>query len=472
MLYQKLVEEHISEPGVILSYENQSLTMLQVHKVVMGILSAFQARGLMIGDRVLVTDVNPMGTALTLLACLAGGFVCVPISHRLDKLTQSEIIRVCRPALIINDTPEEIALTSLPERRILEKETLVYILFTSGSEGVPKGVTASQKQVSFCCQAISERLCLCHTDRILCTLPLSFDYGLYQVFLSFWNRAALFLDTGDTIQRIPYLLNHYKITIFPAVPTALSILSRTGLLYRCRFPCLRTITFTGEVLPIPLIQTLYALFPLVEIIPMYGLTECKRVSIMPPGKKNMVLAGSCGLPLDGVSVYLERKNQKNGIGQLVVEGENVMEGYWGLLGKDGETFFHCAETGKYCVRTGDLFRIGQGGFLFFYGRISDILKIRGHRISGTWLESRLMTGTTSEIAAVGVTSSLTGEYSALLVSTDNPTEVESARIRAELRKLPEYVKDIPLFFLDKPLPKTPNGKIDRKMVKQIVEAML
>lgn len=120
----------------------------------------------------------------------------------------------------------------------------------------------------------------------LVTTPIKiFDYGMYQVFLALFSGATLFLDASGVLQRIPYLIRLWKITVFPTIPTAAQLLMRLGLFCKDTFGTLRSVTFTGEVLPVPLIQRLRQCLPEVRIVPMYGLTECKQVSVMPPGRE-------------------------------------------------------------------------------------------------------------------------------------------------------------------------------------------
>lgn len=119
---------------------------------------------------------------------------------------------------------------------------------------------------------------------------------------------------------------------------------------------------------------------------MYGMTECKRVAVMPADRTDKVMAGSCGLPLDGVKVWLVNKEEETGIGELAVEGPNVMEGYWGIRDEDSGVFESDRETGRRRVYTGDLFRIDSEGFLYFCGRRNGIIKIRGYRVNGFRIE--------------------------------------------------------------------------------------
>ena len=221
--------------------------------------------------------------------------IFVPVNQRLDQESKEYIIRDCKPALILEASDgcmctgggvhakmkaavsikecayeragaaaDEYAYVGegisradiMAERKMCQEDTLAYILYTSGTEGKSKGVVASQKQILFCSTAINQRLCNTAEDRILCCLPLSFDYGLYQVFLAFLSGARLYLAMGDVIQRIPYLLRHWEITAFPTIPSVANIMMKTGMLRDEDYPKLRYFTFTGEILQVSLIRSL------------------------------------------------------------------------------------------------------------------------------------------------------------------------------------------------------------------------
>lgn len=121
------------------------------------------------------------------------------------------VVKSCSPALILDGSADPEAETAWDEDACIEdrkqypEDTLVYIIYTSGTEGTPKGVCGSQKQILFCSDAINRRLGNNPEDRILCSLPLTFDYGLYQIFLAFLSGAQLYLSSGEVLQRIPYL---------------------------------------------------------------------------------------------------------------------------------------------------------------------------------------------------------------------------------------------------------------------------
>lgn len=470
MLYHRLIEQHLDDPREILFDDSRTYTFCQLHEAVLRHCAAFQSQGLKSGDRILVSDKDPVKLVLTLLTCIAGGYICVPFSHNLDSNTRMAVIQSCQPAMIIEDTLPE-ALPNGPPRTLRGEETMVYILFTSGSTGEPKGVVASQKQILFCCDGIGRRLKINSQDRILCALPLSFDYGMYQVFLALFNRSVLFLDASSIVQRIPYLLKRWNITILPTIPTVASLLLQMNMLRAENTPALRCITFTGEVLPVSLIKRMRFCLPSVQIIPMYGLTECKRVSVMPYGFEDKVLAGSCGLPLDGITVHIEHIDTETGIGELVVEGDNVMEGYWGALEEDSAPFFVNDTSGKRGLRTGDLFRIDNEGFLYFCARANDILKIRGYRVNSVWLEEQFHScpGILA-VVAVGIPDKVFGEQVAVFVQI--AFGAPHKPILDWRKRLPSYLRDVKIVFMTDSIPKNQNGKTDRQVLRRMLEENL
>lgn len=460
MLYRKLIEEHLKDTGIILSDGRRELTFSQIHGLVSAYCAYFDQKGVAYGERVIVKNMDPIETILILLACIASGRIFVPMEPDITDEERRYRIQDCAPALILEELvcfPEEEAYLS--DRKLQGKDTLVYILYTSGSTGVPRGVVASQKQILFCIETIEERLCHTEDDRILCSLPLSFDYGLYQVFLALSSGARLYVTGSILLQRIPYLLKKWKITGFPTISSVANLMERTGLLRNTDGFCLRYITFTGELLPVSLLQSLQDVLPETRLIPMYGLTECKRVSVMPWGRTDKALQGSCGLPLRDVRVWLENVNPKTQMGELVVEGPNVMEGYWNISDAENDVFFTNMETGKRCVRTKDLFRIDEEGFLYFCGRANRMLKIRGRRVSAAYLELQIgILPDIIEIAVINGWDDSIGEIPVIYVYT-LCTETEQ-QIQKRMAKFPAYLQKYTLNVWRKPLPRNRNGKID------------
>lgn len=466
MLYQKLIENHLGQNKCILSDGKNCLTYEQIHDTVKHIARHLKNQGLQKGDRVLIINHNSLETALLVLGCLAEGYVFV-LAHEDDSELELENLRQDCDARCIIDKPGIFFYPDISHwtRTLCNANDCCYILYTSGSSGKSKGIVACQKQVSFCIEAILERLQYGPEDRVMCCLPLAFDYGLYQLFLSLKSEAQLFLAPTNHIQRVTVWLLSHRITIFPAMATIINLLFTSRILNQENLRFLRMITFTGEELPLQLLEKLKKLCPNILLIPMYGLSECKRVSILPLNREDKMWAGSCGIPLDHVRVYLENKNPETGIGELIVEGPNVMEGYWKDPEETAKVFGFDTFTGCRYVRTGDLFRIDEEGFLFFCGRKSRMIKTMGYRFFPQELEKRVsqVKGIT-ECRVVGIPHQVYGEQICICIYPENQEIFPEVAEAADF--LPLYLKTYRIWLWNQPLPKNKNGKIDDKEIRR------
>lgn len=465
MLYEALIERHLSEQKIILTDEKRTYTYAQLHKGAMGFLAYLRQNGVRSGDRVMIRNRGDGRTTEAILACLAGGMIFVLISGIHGRAESADRMKDCAPSLLLDPHTVNAADAEAGEqweRARIPASAGAYILYTSGSAGRKKGVYACHKQIIFCCKSILARLGYRESDKVLCALPLEFDYGLYQIFLSLWSRAQIFLVQTRMMQMIPRYLHQWEITVYPSVPSVANALLRLGFWERVSLPYLRCITFTGEYLPVELIRRLRELFPSVELIPMYGATECKRIAIMPPGREDKLMAGSCGLPLDGVQVRLLKKNPQDNIGELVVEGPNVMEGYW----KEAHGFEKNPQTGMRIYHTGDLLSMDEEGFLYFYGRINGLLKVMGRRISEAEIENIVKAADgVVECAAMGIPDPLYGEKIGICVSVKEKTAEKE--IRKVLADWPEYGNLYELFLFYDLLPRNPHGKIDKRKLREM-----
>ena len=457
MLYKNLVEDHLSDK-IILYCNSVHYSYRNLNDKALALGSKWMAEGLRRGDRVVVECRDRADTVTALLACIAYGFVFVPVEPNHDR--RDYIIEDCRPRLIYSGgaAPER----PYVEREVLPPDTVGYIIYTSGSTSVPKGVVAPFSSIIFCTDAINKRLGNSGRDRIVCVLPLSFDYGLYQVFLSLSVGAELILaDENATMLNLPKLCTETEATGLPVVPTMLSALLRSRMLKQEYFRGLRYISSTGEALGVDLIKKVHEALPNVQIIPMYGLTECKRVAIMPQGRWDKILAGSCGLPLDGVEVSI--LGGSDGEGELAVRGPNVMNGYFGSIGEDDGTFCTDDRGGRY-LRTGDCFSIDSEGFLYFRYRIKNIMKVGGYAVSAAEMEEKLL-GLEGVLDArvFGIPSDAYGELVCACVYTESAGMEE--RVRSLSKSLPPYKQIKRLKIMSEPFPTNRNGKVDMEALK-------
>src|SRR5205823_3675582 len=156
---------------------------------------------------------------------------------------------------------------------------------TSGSTGFPKGVMMTHQNVVAAAISITTYLENRPDDIILNVLPISFDYGLYQVLMAAKVGATLVLEKSFAFpQKIFERMAAERVTGFPVVPTMAALILQMKDLRPDAFPHLRYITNTAAALPPAHILRLQELFPRTTIYSMYGLTECKRCTYLPPGE--------------------------------------------------------------------------------------------------------------------------------------------------------------------------------------------
>ena len=464
--------------------------------------------GIKPGDRVILYGVNSERLITGLFGILKAGAVFVPVHPTSSYITLEFILRDCSPSAIILDDDlfinndlfaryffKSILLTSdiysgnktdkTTTWRTLQtysgcsssvsrisNDDLAAIIYTSGSTKYPRGVMELHKQILFATSSINTVIENKEDERILCGLPFSFDYGLYQIFLTFQVGATVIIEKDfSNPLAIPRILKINNITGFPGVPSLFAMLLRSKLLERIELPNLRYITSTGDVFPVAHIQRLKEIYPHINIFPMYGLTECKRVCIMPKGELE-THESSVGKPLPGTHVFVadEAGKEISGVcvGELVIKGPHVMAGYWNNPEETKRRFRKDDSTGEVNLYSGDFFKIDLDGFLYFIGRDETFIKSRGQKISPAEIESYLCSlYGISESAVVGVPDSVLGEFVCAFVSVNkNNINLEDIFEHSKNTLSPaKYPKQI--IMSESPLPKTQHGKIDRKKLREI-----
>ena len=182
---------------------------------------------------------------------------------------------------------------------------------------------------------------------------------------------------------------------------------------------------------------------------------------MPFGRLDKALAGSCGLPLKGTSVWLEDPDEE-GVGELIVSGPHVMAGYMNADADSSAYFFLHPQYGR-CLRTGDLFRMDEEGYLYFYGRKRRIIKVSGHRIGNVELERKLeekMDGASRHLRVIGYPDELAGERILVCVSTDEDSGSVVEQLRAAVAEWPKYQRPTGAYIFSEAFPRSTNGKVD------------
>jgi long-chain acyl-CoA synthetase len=498
-----------------LVFEEQKLTYAQIHRDCNGLANALLASGVRRGDRVVICLPNGVDAVLAIFAALKAGAVFVLVNHTTKSEKLIYILNNCRAcALVIWDSklkevhcgdkelPSTKVIFGVGSKELLSAEAqrlgkpltlfaeaisearadaapnnkcidldLAALIYTSGSTGRPKGVMLTHLNIVSAATSITTYLENTSEDTVLNVLPLSFDYGLYQVLMMFKVGGRVILEPSFNypFQLVRRLIDE-QVTGLPIVPTIGATLLEFDL-SKYQFPSLRYITNTAAALPTRHIMELRRLFPNVKIYSMYGLTECKRVSYLPPDQID-IRPTSVGRGMPNEEVYIvdeqDRRVGPGVIGELVIRGSNVMKGYWELPEETAKTLRPGPLPGEKVLYSGDLFRADDHDYLYFVGRKDDIIKSRGEKVSPREIEDVIYgVDGVVEVAVVGVPDPVLGNVIKAIVSLRPGACITQNDI---LRRCREKLED---FMIPKvvefqaSLPKTDSGKISKRMIPVI-----
>lgn len=444
-------------------------------------------------DRVLVRAIPDRVVVALLYGCLRIGAVFVPVSMTMKPYQFRHVLADADPSLVVTgpadaadvaDGPHSVrslhnlweairGVASVPQADprqtvpgTVSPEDLAMLLYTSGSTAQPKAVACPQTAVAFATRAIAERLQYRTDDVVFCRLPLSFDYGLYQVFLCTLARCELVLAGSVPGPRLLAEVRASGATVMPIVPSLASML--LSLAHRDpKSTKIRLFTNTGEHLTTATAMRLRQHFAGAAVQMMYGTTECKRVSVL-EANGDLNRPGSVGHPLTGTVVRIVdiqgRKVPTGDVGEITVRGPHLMAGYWNAPELTARTFRTDPSTGERTLHTGDFGRVDEDGHLYFAGRSDSRFKQYGTRVSSTEIEAAAesLPGVRS---AVVLPPSSTRD--AVLCLTGEITPTEALRGMHELLDPPRIPRICHVFDA---FPLTENGKVSRTRLAQLVEA--
>jgi long-chain acyl-CoA synthetase len=254
--------------------------------------------------------------------------------------------------------------------------------------------------------------------------------------------------------------------VLPGVPTVFSMLLNLSTLPTFDLRALRMVTNTAAALSEAQIGEIRRAFPQATLFSMYGLTECKRVSYLPPEQLD-IRPMSVGRGMPNEEVWLADENGRRlpngGVGELVVRGSNVMRGYWRKPVETAERLKPGALPGEMYLYTGDIFRTDSEGWLYFVGRKDDIIKSRGEKVSPREVENILYSiDGVLEAAVIGVHDPVLGQaVKAFVVLKQGYSYSDRDIIRQCLARLESFMAPKYVTFVDA-LPRTDTGKISKR----------
>lgn len=428
--------------------------------------------GLREGDRLLIGCSLSLPTALVYLGALYAGLVAVPVEDRTVRESIATLAEASgakavwteidfrdgrsreRSLLYLKgDIAKNIVAVKPPAA--CAGSDLAALMATSGSTGAPRFVMVSHGNLIANTEAIIRSQQLASDDKAMVILPLSYCFGASLVHTHLYQGGAVVLDRRFMFpDKVLHGMAEWGCTTFAGVPTAYNVLLRRSNIRQIAIPSLRRFLQAGGALAPQRINEMRAAFPWIKFYVMYGQTEATaRISCMEPERWEEKI-GSVGRPLDNLMVRIvdEKGNAlpAGQIGELLVKGPSVCSGYW----NDPE------ETNRFLndgwLRTGDLARTDEEGYLWIEGRKRGFLKIRGIRVGFSEVEATVTAiPGVYECAARATSHPEAGEALVLFIVPDQGTRIEMEEVR---RQLPAHWT-IDSIRLVSELPKTSAGKM-------------
>jgi len=479
-----------------------------LHHLAMGMAKHLREQGLQPGQRVLLHLDKSLEAVVALYGCWIAGGVAVQASSVLRSAQVEHLARHAEVAQLwtvprlasrldadlLADYPAQDMATQLEllwqqldqglevPLEVGSGTELAALLYTSGSTGLPKGIMLSHENLLAGARIVCEYLGLRGDDRLLSVVPFSFDYGLNQLLDAVHLQATLVLQRSPLPADVCRSLKQHSISVLAGVPPFwIQLMEGRSPFPQQSFPELRLMTNTGGVFPADLVERYRRHSPQTDVVKMYGLTEAFRSTYLPP-KQLDSRPHSMGKAIPECTLLVLDEHDQPcpaGVpGQLVHRGPTVAQGYW----RDEEASKACFRPDpepkaaaidgdgnpRPVVYSGDQVIADEEGYLSFVGRMDDMIKSLGYRISPTEVEQLArQSGQIQDAIASGVSDPEKGAVIHLHVLPHHQDRFREEDLRGHFREhAPRYLWPAEI-IVHQHFPRTPNGKVDRRAVLDI-----
>ena len=364
-------------------------------------------------------------------------------------------------------------------------DDIAYLLFTSGSTGIPKGVMVAHRNVRHFLDVMGARYGITEEDRFSHTFDLTFDLSVFDLFLA-WDRGACVCCPTAQEKMLPgKWIVKQELTVWFSVPSTAVLMNKLRMLKEGQYPKLRWSLFCGEALPAEVTKTFAAATPNAIVENLYGPTELTIATTLyrwdaarsPSECEQGVVP--IGEPYPGMEVLLADESlnavPEGEPGELLMTGPQRALGYYKDAEKTAAAFVVPPGQSEVWYRTGDRVRRHPTAGLVYLGRVDNQIKIQGYRVELGEIEAVMREVSGADVAiAIGFPRNAGGADGIVgFVGTGQqvlgtPEEAADIRMKSSTR-LPSYMQPREIRFVSE-FPLNANGKVDRKALLAILEA--
>jgi amino acid adenylation domain-containing protein len=524
LLHQLLAESASKYPDhEAIAFRDQTMTYAELEVETNKLAHTLQGFGLERGERVGIHMNRSIDAVVGLFGVLKAGATYVPIDPTCPPGRLSYIINKCgmrfllvskeRLTNIERAFPEDCPLHSVIAMNGLDSSSasfgsnrlvdwqaireaasedtpcvntidsdLAYILFTSGSTGIPKGVMISHLNSLTFVNSAHDFFRITMNDRFSNNCPLHFDMSVFDLFVAFKGGATIVVvpeSTSTFPSQLAEFIEKNRISVWNSVPSALSLLANFTNLNNYNFSDLRLVLFAGEVFPIKHLRRLQQSVPRGKFYNIYGQTEANSSTYywveQTPSDDSAVLPIGRALPNFEVFALDEdgkKVNTPGERGELYVRASSVALGYWGDAERTGERFVKNPfkpDLNERIYKTGDMVTLDADGNYIFLGRKDHMIKSRGYRIEIGEIEAVLCNHEGIRNAVIiPIPDELIGNRIAAIVVPVREGAIRKGDVvKYCATRLAKYMIPEIIEFRNS-LPMTSSGKVDRKGLGEIL----
>lgn len=461
----------------------EKYTYSQIHVYANRLVEKFEELGLQEGDRIAVLAEHSLHYIVLLSACQRSGIIIVPLNYRLSLSDIEMLFLDCSPALLLysENQKEKLGQLSIPLPKTIHLDVIeryykdgvdvkpiavqikeknpIFIFYTSGTTGRPKGVIYTNKMMFWNSLNTSMQLGITFRDSTINTLPPYHTSG-WNIFITPLLHKGAQIDMVEKFdaERILCLLELNKTTLFMALPTMLAMMQKTEVFNRVNLEHLRFIISGGETVS-PSLLKLWKEKKGISIRPGYGLTEAGPSITSLHHDIAMTKPESIGKP----NFYLKtkivlstgRKARVNEVGEFCIKGNIVSPGYWNNSTKTNN------KIKNGWLHTGDLVTKDKDGFLFLKGRQDDMYISGGENVHPQEITATLLTcENVMKATVLSVDDPVWGQCGVAFVVLENEKSLKKVKTFVN-KKLASFKRPKHIIILDE-IPLTSVGKISRK----------